>query len=657
MSFIPIFLTIFIGRLNSSLLGYELLNTDEFVIASKAIRIIKSNFKFFEFDGDTSGVLNMMFLLWPSVFKLDITYLSIRLTAIIVISLILYYTYKIIKLHVKKNLSIILILPLILFFSLTKDPDFLHYSNELVTTLFIVFSLFIFFKNFENIKNYQLILVSFALGSVLFAKMQFFPVAVTFVSLIMYRFIFIKKETNKACVFCIGFILPTILLSFYYFINNEFLDLFYNVIHYPLSHLIASNLNSNLILAHTNDLISVIKSSKKTILINHLLFNSAFHLFYLYLIIFLFYCLKINSLNQFYKIVDFKIFLTSILIAIIFLIIIGTGSVHRHYTIILMPIIPIFISIFINRADLKFNVKIKSNIYFNFLLSLFFLSLIFETSKFYSANFKHSEFLNNQINFLSPKIFKHFKLDEKKDKLVVWGWKPEFYILSNLMPASRETVNQKQIDYKSNRKYFRDRFVKDFKKNKPSLIIDYVKPKGGYISNVKFGIDSFTEISELMRENFTKLSNENLDCPSFYLSNDKFADLQKKIINYSIRNQSVKLQKINDFNIDEEICDNTVFFSKDSEDSFTININSDKKLEEIMIMGSKNNMTNAFINLVFYSKNEIVKVEKINLKKYPHWTSLKSNENIHVDEIKFDVINLKKNNLGISEIKLYGSIK
>ena len=154
MSFIPIFLTIFIGRLNSSLLGYELLNTDEFVIASKAIRIIKSNFKFFEFDGDTSGVLNMMFLLWPSVFKLDITYLSIRLTAIIVISLILYYTYKIIKLHVKKNLSIILILPLILFFSLTKDPDFLHYSNELVTTLFIVFILFIFFKNFENIKNY-----------------------------------------------------------------------------------------------------------------------------------------------------------------------------------------------------------------------------------------------------------------------------------------------------------------------------------------------------------------------------------------------------------------------------------------------------------------------------------------------------------------------
>ena len=55
MLLILIFLTIFFGRLNSSLLGYEFLNTDEFAIGAKVIRIIKDNLNFYEFDGDTQG--------------------------------------------------------------------------------------------------------------------------------------------------------------------------------------------------------------------------------------------------------------------------------------------------------------------------------------------------------------------------------------------------------------------------------------------------------------------------------------------------------------------------------------------------------------------------------------------------------------------------
>ena len=79
MFLILIFLTIFFGRINSSLLGYEFLNTDEFAIGAKVIRIIKDNLNFYEFDGDTSGILNALFLIWPDFFGFDITYFSIRL--------------------------------------------------------------------------------------------------------------------------------------------------------------------------------------------------------------------------------------------------------------------------------------------------------------------------------------------------------------------------------------------------------------------------------------------------------------------------------------------------------------------------------------------------------------------------------------------------
>ena len=108
MSFIFIISIIFLGRVNSSLLGYEFLNTDEFLIGSKVLRLIKNNYNFYEFDGDTSGILNGIFLIWPGLLNLDITYLSIRLSAVMAVSLILYFTYKVLCLNTKKISSIFL---------------------------------------------------------------------------------------------------------------------------------------------------------------------------------------------------------------------------------------------------------------------------------------------------------------------------------------------------------------------------------------------------------------------------------------------------------------------------------------------------------------------------------------------------------------------
>ena len=104
-----------------------------------------NDFSITKFDGDTSGILNAIFLTWPGMFDLDISYLSIRISGILTISLIIYFTFKIIDLKLDRKFSIILSLPLIIFFSLTKDPDFLHYTNELISTLLIIISIFLYF--------------------------------------------------------------------------------------------------------------------------------------------------------------------------------------------------------------------------------------------------------------------------------------------------------------------------------------------------------------------------------------------------------------------------------------------------------------------------------------------------------------------------------
>ena len=146
MFFLIFFFLILICRANSSLLGYEFLNTDEFVIGAKALRLINNNFNFYEFDGDTSGVLNALFLVWPSLLGFDITYLSIRISAIFAISISIYIIFKTLSLFVSEKEKYLIFLPILIFFCLTKDADFLHYTNELVTVTLISSSLYFYLK-------------------------------------------------------------------------------------------------------------------------------------------------------------------------------------------------------------------------------------------------------------------------------------------------------------------------------------------------------------------------------------------------------------------------------------------------------------------------------------------------------------------------------
>ena len=158
MIFFFTFLIIFLGRMNSSIFGYEFLNTDEFVIGAKAMRLI-DGLSPTKFDGATSGILNAFFLSWPRLFNLDISYISIRISAILAISLMIYFTYKIVSRNLDKAMSILVLTPLILFFSLTKDPDFLHYTNELISILLIVGALNFYFQDFDS-KDSSLLIIS-----------------------------------------------------------------------------------------------------------------------------------------------------------------------------------------------------------------------------------------------------------------------------------------------------------------------------------------------------------------------------------------------------------------------------------------------------------------------------------------------------------------
>ncbi len=651
MSFFIILVIIILGRINSSLLGYQFLNTDEFVIGAKALRFVKNDFNFYEFDGDTSGILNAIFLTWPNLLNLDITYLSIRLSAILAISLTLYFTYKTIEKKLDRKLVLIIFTPLVLFFSLSKDPDFIHYTNELIATLLIIISLFLIFNEKQTLKLKKAFLISFVLGSVLFAKMQFFPVAAMILFFLFVRQYFKSKDLKTSFLLIVGFLSPIVLVSIYYYANSNFSDLFYNVIHYPLSDLITRNLETEKIIADTNSLISISDSSKFKTLISHLLLNSVFHLFYFYFFIFLTYVLCLKRFDSIYKNFNFDLLLIISSILFTLLIILITGSVHRHYLIVLIPMVPIFISIFlfnyqINEPKLS---KLRPLIFS--LSVLFIISLIYEDTKFYSKKFVHSNFNNNEINFYNPKIFSYLKLEDS-DKIIIWGWKPEMYILSNLSPASRDVLNQKQIDFKSNREYFKKRFIRDFNKNNPSLVVDNVKPKSYMFTMKDQNVESFNELSDLLSKNYIKLGSINKNCPDLYLRKKRASLFFKKNIEYKFEGEDLNLSKMNDLIVDEEICNTSVIFGKNSPSKFYINT-YENSIDNIMILASKKNISKTEVNLKINYVNQKTINEKIIVNRYPFWSNLKVKDKNKISGIEFDVIDLKNKSLGLSELKIF----
>lgn len=658
MLFFSITLLVFLGRINSSIFGYELLNTDEFVIGAKANRLL-SEYKFYEFDGDTSGILNALFLLWPGIFNLEISYLSIRISSVIVVGLILFFTCKIIYLFSDKKESLLLSIPLILFFSFTKDPDFLHFTNEMVSILLIISSLYIYLKNYNQLSFQQLFSISFLLGSVLFAKMQFFPVACILVFAINMRVLFKDKSIKNFLVSSIGFILPAGMISIYYLANDELKDLFYNVIYFPLSDFFSRNeVTQKELIIGSNNLQTIMASGKKKILFNHLILNSLFHLLYMYFIYFLF--LSINTKFQNFKdyikeIFDFKLLILSLTIISTLFIIFITGSVHRHYFVNLLPLIPIFLAIFTNLNKKTQRIKNISNHYILLtLIFIFTVSLVFENKKFYSKNFVQRNFFDNEISLKSPEIYQYLNLDKKKDKAIVWGWKPEIYLLSGLKPSNRETTNLKQIDFRPGREYFKERFILEFSKKNPEILIDYAKENSLFYSDEKYGVKSFAKLEKKLSKDYIKIFSSNKKCPDFYLLKDKYLDLEKKIVNYSFSEKNTSLlKKINDFQIDEDLCQTSVNLSIIKSNFIELDIEENKKIKEIKILSSKINLKSELIEIEFMNENKTMIKKKVVLRKYPFWTTIINKNPMMIDKVLINIKDLKDKNFGINEIKLY----
>ena len=651
--FFIIFTSLLITKSNAYLLSFENLNPDEAQMISNAIGLFNKNFNIFEFDGTTSGLLNSFILLWPLILNLEITFLTAKLTLIFLISSIAYILFKIIFAQTKNfKTTFLLFFSSLIFFLFTKDPDFSHYSSELLSTLILI-SVYWIVKKDEKISYSKIYLSSFLLGLTFFAKIQFYPVAFIILCLINYD-LFIKKNYKIIINSFLYFFSSFALVLIIFIISGNLKDFLYNNFLFVFNFIQSSQ--SEKILFETvtksqDKLSSTIVSGFK----DHLFQNLIFHSLYLYFIIFILLISKIISTKKRSLLFSRDIIKISIIIVSFIFVILIPGKLHRHYLLALFPFVPLVLSQIIFSYE-KMNIKIFSK-YISYSSMILIVLLLFsgftEDKKFYSQKFKFENFSIENIHFKSPRIFDYIFEDNRNKKLYIWGWNPEWYVFSYLPSAARETISEKQIETSKNREYYRKRLMKDLEKNNPNLIVDFVKKKSFRYNKPSQSINSFNELKVFINTNYSKLKKINEDCPDYYLLKDNEKILKEKLLPYNVINtNNNSIRKINDFSVTEDICDDSYIFDEASNDFLDLKLTNKSKVSKVLILASKKNSENIEIEFSVFNKNSIIKKGKLNLNKFPFWSYIDFRDETNFDKIRIDTKNFKKQNYGINEIKI-----
>ena len=77
-----------------------------------------------------------------------------------------------------------------------------------------------------------------------------------------------------------------------------------------------------------------------------------------------------------------------------------------------------------------------------------------------------------------------------------------------------------------------------------------------------------SSIKELVAEDYLKFKNLDSNCPDLYLDKVNYDRLNKKLINFNYKDN--RLQKIDNFSVTKDICDDSVIFDNSFNDKITL---------------------------------------------------------------------------------------
>jgi hypothetical protein len=453
------------------------------------------------FDAGSSGPLNCDILALPALFGAEIGFFSARVIGLCLIAGAIGALYYAVKWIYGESAARLSIVPPVLLFSLTKHVDFVHYSSEhfsiFLTTVGLAAAAYL--ARGSGSKSSRLMacaLGGLILGCPVFAKLQAMPIAfMVFVSLAAGIFITPSSNNKKMELLVAGAGLVAIpaLFLIILFATGTFAEAV--ISYYKMALLYVRSrgpLGPSFVFMSVHEYTVFLVISLAVVVSGGAALSSR---------------IKFSRTNSWASLGSILLLLASLF---------AGYHAHRnfpHY--LLFSVIPVSFCVanvlgLLQQSDLGLD---QSGVARSLFVVLFLLPLGSEALN--STNYYNAEArIPRRAEELA--VARHVK---PGDRMAVWGWRPELYVQTKTIMATRDGSIPNLVEVSRYREHFRARFLADLRTNPPRVIVDSVAPGAfAYRERATQGIESFPLLEAFVREHYTQ--REEVAGVRIFVAND-----------------------------------------------------------------------------------------------------------------------------------------
>src|SRR5690606_21242797 len=107
----------------------------------------------------------------------------------------------------------------------------------------------------------------------------------------------------------------------------------------------------------------------------------------------------------------------------------------------------------------------------------------------------------------SPVVKELKKYTTAGERMVVWGWQPRYYVEAQLPQGTAELNSERCIFEHPMREVYRERYMRDLKRNRPTVFIDAVGKNSVWVQDtLTQSYRSFPELATYIDQNYTMKS-------------------------------------------------------------------------------------------------------------------------------------------------------
>ena len=255
-----------------------------------------------------------------------------------------------------------------------------------------------------------------------------------------------------------------------------------------------------------------------------------------------------------------------------------------------------------------------------------------------------------------------------RGRMLVWGFMPQWYVWSAWMPATRDIVTYNQILPTPLRRYFRDRMMAELRNSPPDYIVDAVAPGSLAFGNPeKDGLQTFPELAAFVANDYVLLNaaSSGVSCPRVFARKSMAASIEERYATPSRVHASSALQAATVTASARRVTDSLVFESCSDAwllpngklGQITMELADAQPIGAIEILNTRGgpweNRAGRMASVLVYKGGNLVFDKEVRLLRFPYWTEITVPDTISsIDSVVVRMESYAGVGGGLNEIRL-----